>query len=171
MKKYLYHGSNSLIEGPIKPAVSFHCVPYVYATDDYLYALVRAGKFNFEKCLIREDYRGDSYSLCELKRGAFKKVFDRPGYVYIFNNKNKFICIGDEYVCPDQVEYDSFIYIPNVWEEMQRHLDFYKLIKYTDDQTEYWSHVTGGREGYLARRKFAIKRIKAVKKALKRRIK
>ena len=72
----LYHGSNTYIENELIPHKSFHYKPYVYATSDYYYALVRAGKFNPEKLTFKEDYDGEIFILIELVPNAFEEVFN-----------------------------------------------------------------------------------------------
>lgn len=42
----MFHGSNHFIKDKIVPNTGFHCEPYVYGTNDFNYALVRAGKFD-----------------------------------------------------------------------------------------------------------------------------
>lgn len=81
----LWHGSNTFIEGQLIPHKSFHYEPLVYATADLYYALVRAGKFDTNKFLLKEDYDGDSYTLIELKENAIEEVFDTDGYIYAVN--------------------------------------------------------------------------------------
>ena len=74
----LWHGSSAYIEGQLVPHKSFHYKPCVYATSDPYYALVRAGKFDVNELLLKEDYDGNTYTLIELSKGAIEKVFDTP---------------------------------------------------------------------------------------------
>jgi len=77
----LYHGSNVLITSKLMPRTSFHYVPYVYATSDWHYALVRSGKFDIREIFFKEDYDGNSYTLIELSPGATEKIFNTKGEV------------------------------------------------------------------------------------------
>ena len=52
----LWHGSNKYIKVQLIPHKSFHYEPLVYATADLYYALVRDGKFDINKFLLKEDY-------------------------------------------------------------------------------------------------------------------
>lgn len=159
----LYHGSNYFIENELEPRVSFDYKKLVYATDDYFYALVRAGKFNIEKFTCKEDYEGKDkpFRLIELAPGAFKEVFDVKGYVYEVD-EDLFKPNGPlEYVAEQSVKIQKLIEINNVWDEIMKHAEHYELIFYGEDQS-YWSTVRGGKEGYLERRQQRIQRMKEV---------
>ena len=78
----LYHGSNKYIENELTPHKSFHYKPLVYATSDYYYALVRAGKFDVNKLTFKEDYDGITFTLIELVPNAFEEVSNIDGYIY-----------------------------------------------------------------------------------------
>lgn len=159
----LYHGSNYLIKNKLEPRVSFDYKKLVYATEDYFYALVRAGRFNPEKLTCKEDYEGKDkpFRLIELAPGAFKEVFDVEGYIYEVDEK-LFEPNGPlEYVAKDCVDICKAIKIPNVWEEILKNLEHYELIFYGEDE-EYWKTVNGGRDGYLERRMKRIQKLKEV---------
>lgn len=162
----LYHGSNKLIEDKIIPHKSFNYEPLVYATADLYYALVRAGKFNVNEPLLKEDYDGDSYTLIELSEGAIEKVFDTDGYIYAVN-RNEFShtkdCMLNEFISTEPCDIINTFYIDNVLDVMNNiyHNDFYKFIRYgSKEEKEYWKTVNGGKEGYLQRRKERIERLK-----------
>ena len=82
----LYHGSKAEIQNELTPHVSLEGLPLVYATNDWDYALIRAGKFTPGEVLIREEHDIGKHSLAEVEPGAFDKVFNRPGYIYEVNN-------------------------------------------------------------------------------------
>ena len=157
----LYHGSNCLITNGLEPRVSFDYKKLVYATDDYFYALVRAGKFNMEKFTCKEDYEGKDkpFRLIELMPGTFKEVFDVEGYIYEVDD-DSFKSNGPlEYVSEQRVDICKVIKIDNVWDEILKHAEHYELIFYGEDE-EYWKTVRGGKEGYLERRAKRIQKMK-----------
>ena len=159
----LYHGSNYLIKNELEPRVSFDYKKFVYATEDYFYALVRAGKFNTEKFTCKEDYEGADkpFRLIELMPGAFKEVFDVEGYIYEVDD-SLFKPNGPlEYVAEERVNILKVIKIDNVWNKILEHVEHYELIFYGEDE-QYWKTVRGGREGYLERRKNRIQRMKEI---------
>ena len=154
----LYHGSKTLIEGYLEPHVCYELKNWVYATDDYLYALIRCGNFDVTKFLIREDYDDNKYSLAEIVPGAFKYVFDRPGYIYVVENTYFTYNHYTEYVSEKPVPIVRRININNVWNELQKHKDIIEFITY-ENSDEYWKNVKGGREGYLERKRKAISKM------------
>lgn len=161
----LYHGSKYFIEGELEPRLSFACKKLVYATDNYFYALVRAGNFDMDKFLIREDYNGTDkpYQLVEVVPGAFEEVFNCKGYIYEVDERS-FIssCDVNEFVSEDYVKIENVITIENVYEEILKHAEHYELVSY-DDSERIWKTVRGGKEGYLQRRKKRVERILATK--------
>lgn len=146
--KYLFHGTQVGGIDYLKPAISLEFVSKVYATDDFKYALVRAGK---QLDQIREEYYGpnDSFELAECYPNAFKNQFDCSGYVYLLDPKD-FVQDPDtgEYKSDRAVKPVGVLRIKNIWAEMQGY--DYKLIY--DGDEEYWKTVRGGREGYLERK-------------------
>lgn len=156
----LYHGSNHKIEDQLKPHVSFDNEPLVYATDDYRYALVRAGRFNVEEFLIKEDYFGTNQPirLVEIEPGAFKRTFNTKGYIYSVQKKH-FEKRNNEYISIDPVNIKYVQVIFNVWEEIQQRQQDYQLIYY-EDSDAYWQTVNGGKEEYLKRRAARVAEIK-----------
>lgn len=156
----LYHGSNHKIEGQLQPHVSFDLEPLVYATDDYRYAVVRAGRFNIEEFLIKEDYFGDNQPirLVEIEPGAFKRTFNTKGYIYSVQEKF-FEKRNNEHVSIDPVNIQYVQVIFNVWEEIQQRPQDYQLIYY-EDSDAYWQTVNGGKEEYLKRRATRVAEIK-----------
>ncbi len=156
----LYHGSNHKIDDQLKPHVSFDNEPLVYATDDYRYALVRAGRFNVEEFLIKEDYFGDNQPirLVEIEPGAFNRTFNTKGYIYSVQKKH-FEKRNNEYVSIDPVNIQYVQIVFNVWEEIQQRPQDYQLIYY-DDSESYWQTVNGGKEEYLKRRAARVAEIK-----------
>lgn len=160
----LYHGSKYFIKDELEPRLSFACKRLVYATDNYFYALVRAGNFDMTKALIREDYNGADkpYQLVEVVPGAFEEVFNCKGYIYEVDDRS-FVSSGDinEFVSETNVAIENVIVIENVYEELLKHSEHYELISY-EDADEVWMTVRGGKEGYLERR---AKRIQKMKEA------
>ena len=157
----LYHGSNYFIANRLEPRVSFDYKKLVYATDDYFYALVRAGKFNPEKLTLKEDYMGkaERFRLVELVPGAFKEVFDVSGYIYEID-EHSFKPNGTlEYVAEEEIDILTATKIHNVWEEIQKNIEHYELI-YHDEADDYWTTVRGGKDGYLERRANRIRKLK-----------
>lgn len=161
----LYHGSKYLIEDELEPRLSFAYKRLVYATDNYFYALVRAGNFDMNKFLIREDYNGADkpYQLVEVVPGAFEEVFNCRGYIYEVDERS-FIssCDVNEFVSEDYVKIENVTAIENVWEEMLKHAEHYELVPYEDSE-RVWKTVRGGKEGYLERRMRRIQKMKEVK--------
>lgn len=158
----LYHGSKYFIKDELEPRLSFACKELVYATDDYFYALVRAGNFDMTKSLIREDYNGTDkpYQLVEVVPGAFEEVFNRKGYIYKVDDRS-FIESGDvnEFVSETNVKIEKCIVIENVYEEILKNAEHYELISY-ENSDEVWKTVRGGKEGYLERRSQRLQKIK-----------
>ena len=156
-QKYLFHGSNCGTILALESMISLEFTSHVYATDNWYYALVRAGK---QLDLIREEYYGKDkpFELAECYPDAFKRQFECKGYVYLLDPK-------DFYQDPETLEYKSDnivipvdrVEIPNIWDLMRRlniDGDCYDFHYYGDE--EYWKTVRGGREGFL-KRKFANK--------------
>lgn len=158
----LYHGSKYFIDGELEPRVSFAYKRLVYATDNYFYALVRAGNFDVTKALIREDYNGADkpYQLVEIVPGAFEEVFNCKGYIYEVDDRS-FISSGDvnEFISEHNVAIENVIVIENVYKEMLKHSEHYELISYCDAD-EVWKTVRGGKEGYLERKAQRIQKMK-----------
>lgn len=161
----LYHGSNKLIKDKLVPHKSFHYESYVYATADLYYALVRAGKFDVNKPLLKEDYDGNTYTLIELSEGAIEKAFNTNGCIYAVN-RNEFShtkdCMLNEFISTEPCDIVGTFYIDNVLDAMNNIYDnnFYKFIRYgSNEEKEYWETVRGGKEGYLQRRKERIERL------------
>lgn len=161
----LYHGSNTYIENELIPHRSFHYRPLVYATSDYYYALIRAGKFDVNKLTFKEDYDGYTFTLIELVPNAFEEVFDTDGYVYEVDD-SLFVYISDlmpnEYVCHDNCRIIKTTHIENVGQEIKMRFPHINIIRY-EDSDDYWKTVRGGREGYLQRRTERIKKLNEVK--------
>lgn len=159
----LYHGSNKEIKRELKPHKSFHYVPYVYATTDYYYALVRAGKFDIKNFLLKEDYDGEVFTLVELKPNAFEETFNTQGYIYIVDNNSfyhKKDFMNNEYVSEKKCNIRSSIYITNVKEQILKYHSHYNIIKHESEEYEsYWENVKGCKEGYLQRRKERIEKL------------
>lgn len=151
----LYHGSNILITDKLMPRTSFDYTPFVYATSDWHYALVRCGRFDVHKMNFKEDYDGGSYTLIELSSGAAERVLDTDGYIYTVD-PSSFVLHQDyilnEFVSVEPCNILSTERIPNVLSAVLSD-PFCKIIRYgTDEEHEYWKTVRGGREGYLERR-------------------
>lgn len=158
----LYHGSKTEIQNELIPYISLEQEPLVYATDDYSYALIRSGKFDYSKFALREEHMEDgTHSLAELYPGAFKEVFDRVGYVYEVDNSKFQYNYGSEYISRDNAKINKTNKIDNVWTEIQK--DPKISLHYYDNSEEYWANVRGGREGYLERKQASVD---AMKKAM-----
>ena len=165
----LYHGSNHYISDQIEPRISFDGVPLVYATDDFYYALVRAGRFNPDNFTIKEDYQGMNkpFRLIELYPGAFEIAFDCEGYIYCLDDKPFVPHIWNEYISIKPVEIQERIPISNVLDEVLKHPDHYELIRYEDSEP-YWQTVNGGKEGYLKRREERAAALKEAQQQMKK---
>lgn len=159
----LWHGSNQYIEGQLIPHKSFHYEPYVYATADIYYALVRAGKFNINEPLLKEEYDGNAYTLIELSENAIENIFNTEGYIYVVD-KEKFThtkdCMCNEFISTEPCNIIDTLHIGNILDTMKYYNNFYKFIRYgSDEEKEYWNTVRGGKEGYLQRRKERIQKL------------
>lgn len=149
--KYLFHGSQCGTIGILKPNISLEMISRVYATDDFAYALVRAGK---QLDQIREEYYGPDqpFELAECYPDAFKHQFDCTGYVYLLNPK-------DFDLDPETGEYKSeseviplnIMRIDNIWYWMRICYDERFRFIFDGDE-EYWETVRGGKEGFLKRK-------------------
>ena len=135
----LYHGSNKYIEGQLAPHKSFHYEPYVYATADLYYALVRAGKFDVDELLLKEDYDGNTYTLIELSEGAIEKVFNTDGYIYTvkrdtFSHTKE--CMLNEFISSKPCNIVNTFHIDNILDAMNDIYDnnFYKFIRYDSEE-------------------------------------
>lgn len=159
----LYHGSNTYINDQLIPHKSFHYKPYVYATSDIYYAIVRAGKFDVGNTLFKEDYDGTSYTLIELKKGALEEAFDTDGFVYAVNEStlsHTDACMPNEFISSEPCDIIDVLYLNNILEVICSNKDYYKIIRYgSKEEKEYWETVNGGREGYLKRREERIKKL------------
>lgn len=157
----LYHGSNKRIEKELIPHKSFHYEPLVYSTSDFKYALVRAGKFDVNKLAFKEDYDGTTFTLIEITPNAFEEVFNTEGYIYEVDS-SLFSCtdnlMPNEYISRDNCRIIKTIYIRNVGEEINLLYPHIQIIKYEESE-DYWKTVSGGREGYLQRRKERVEKI------------
>jgi hypothetical protein len=165
---YLYHGSNKCIEGDIIPHKSFHYEPLVYATSDLRYALVRAGKFDVNQFLLKEDYDGLTFTFIELKENAIEEAFDTDGYIYILDGRDFFTtvdCMANEFITEKSCGIFRTWYIDNVLNRMKElnQGGYYKFIRYgSEEEQEYWNGVRGGKEGYLQRRQERINKLKGL---------
>lgn len=157
----LYHGSNKHIENELIPHKSFHYEPLVYATSDYYYALVRAGKFDVNKLFFKEDYDGYTSTLVELIPNAFEEVFNTDGYIYEVDNKTLYHtdkCMDNEYVSPQPCKIIKTTHIENVGEEIKTRFPHIQIIKY-EESDDYWKTVRGGKDGYLQRRRERVEKL------------
>ena len=160
----LYHGSNKYIENQLTPHKSFHYEPLVYATSDYYYALVRAGRFDVNKLTFKEDYDGVTYTLVELVPNAFEEVFDTDGYIYEVDNKSLYHTdnlMVNEYISHQPCLIIKTIHIENVGQEIKMRFPHINIIKY-EESDDYWKTVRGGKEGYLQRRKERVEKLKSL---------
>lgn len=153
MTKYLYHGSQNGLITVLEPRISLEFTKHVYATDDYRYALVRAGK---QMDCIREEYYGHDkpFELAECCKGAFEKMFDCSGYVYLLDPKdfyqdpNTGEYKSDEPVIPvDRIKVDNLLYLMR---RINVDGDFYDFHWFYDE--EYWNNVREGLDGFLQRK-------------------
>lgn len=155
----MFHGSNHDIQDQLEPHISFDSQPYVYGTHDFAYALIRAGKFDPERPLIKEDYDGtfQLITLVELQPNAFRETFDTVGYIYLVSNEY-FTPLGNDYVSSSPVPIVNQTLIPNVWDFILRspHIN---LIYYNGSDS-YWQQLEGGKEAYMKRRYSRIEKLK-----------
>lgn len=162
--KYLFHGSQVGGIDILKPMISLEYVSMVYATEDYSYALVRAGKQLDE---IREEYYGleKPFEIAEIYPDAFKHQFDCEGYVYLLNPDDfEYNPETTEYRSSKPVKPVGMIRVSNIWEEMLKNKESYRFI-YNGDE-EYWKTVRGGRDGYLKRKLEAKQKMLDLRKKL-----
>lgn len=148
--KYLFHGTQVANIKQLKPSISLEFIPRVYATDNFAYALVRAGK---QLDQIREEYYGNDkpFEIAECYPDAFKHQFDCPGYIYLLDPKDfEYNPETTEYRSEHAVTPVKLIRIDNIWTEMQKLKDRFKFIYYEDK--DYWNNIRGGREGFLERK-------------------
>ena len=148
--KYLFHGTQVGGIKELKPMISLEYVSMVYATEDFAYALVRAGKQLDE---IREEYYGldKPFEIAECYPDAFKHQFNCDGYVYLLNFEDfEYNPETTEYRSSKPVKPVGVIHIQNLLSEMQSNADRFKFVN--DGDVEYWKTVRGGREGYLKRK-------------------
>lgn len=152
----LYHGSTVEIKDhELTPHVSLEGIPLVYTTNDYDYALIRAGKFVPGEVLIREEHEEGHHSLAEVEPGAFKKVFDRPGYIYQVDSKNFKYNYGTEFISNTNSKINSTEKIDNVLDKIKNNPNI-ELVSY-ENSGDYWNNVRGGREGYKQRKLASVK--------------
>ena len=162
---YLYHGTQVPGIDFLKPMISLEYEPYVYATDDVAYALVRAGK---QLDQIREEYYGknEPFEIAECYPDAFKHQFDCEGYIYVLD-QNDFELNPDtgEYRSRKSVKPVDVWRINNILEYMEFvYPDRFKLVFNGDE--EYWSKVRGGRDGYLERKRKAKRKMLELRERL-----
>ena len=158
----LYHGSNKYIENELIPHKSFHYEPLVYATSDYYYALVRAGKFDVNKLTFKEDYDGMAHTLVELTPNAFEEVFNTDGYVYEVDSNyfyKRESLMPNEYISQENCPILKTKYFENIGEEIKMRFPHINIIKY-EESDDYWKTVRGGKEGYLKRRRERVEKLK-----------
>lgn len=97
LDNYLYHGSPyklDIIEPRLSPCDK---EPFVYASNQYEFALFYAGN-DTNDLEINQSYYNGVYMLTEILPGMFRKILDRPGYVY---------CVPSESF--EQIKYDEFV--------------------------------------------------------------
>lgn len=159
MKK-LYHGTKTLIkDGVLKPNICFELESFVYATDNYEYALIRSGNFDITKFRVREEHEKDYHELCEIYEGAFEELFDRPGYIYLVDRNDFKPLRESEFVSEHEVRIIDTIYIENILDEINKS-DKIKLIRTNDlEYEEYWSKIRGGKQGYLHRKQESVNEV------------
>ncbi len=152
--KLLFHGSSTQGLKVLKPNISLELKKRVYASEDFIYALVRAG---VQLDLIREEYEGmdRGFTLAECYPDAFKKTFECPGSVYLLGEK--FFRLNpddpDEYISEYGVPVYCELPFDNIWETMQKLDEHFTFIHYgTQEADEYWNRVRGGLDGYLKRK-------------------
>ena len=148
--KYLFHGTQVGGLEQLKPSISLEFESFVYATDDIVYALVRAGK---QLDQIREEYQGkyQPFEIAECYSDAFKHQFDCKGYIYLLDPEDfEYNPDTGEYRSRKAVKPIDCLRIGNIWDEMMRREDRYKFVWNGDE--EYWKGVRGGREGFLKRK-------------------
>ena len=151
-KEYLYHGSQTGGLKVLKPQISLEFKQLVYATPDYAYALVRAGK---QLDMIREEYFGyeKPFQLAECYPNAFEQMFDTNGYIYMLEKADfKMNPETGEYFSDKPVKIKHCLPIKNILNLMTgAYSPWYELIRFENSE-EYWKTVRGGREGFLERK-------------------
>lgn len=152
----LYHGSSTYGLKMLVPHVSLELKKRLYATEDFKYALVRAGR---QLDLIREEYRGiDSpFELCECYPNAFEQMFNCAGTVYILSKEGFRINPDDpdEWITEEDICPVGYTIYRSILTEIKRLADQgeFKLVYYgTPEWDEYWTHVRGGLGGFLKRK-------------------
>lgn len=115
---YLYHGSPHKLE-ILEPKISKgDSEPLVYATDRFEFALFYAGNATTD-LEINQSYYDGIFTLTEIMPGMFRKVLDRPGYVYCldagtFEHIDDKMFVSREAVIPEKV-----LRIPNVLQKLK----------------------------------------------------
>lgn len=136
----------------------------MYATCDIFYALVRAGNFDINNFLLKEDYDGRNFTLVELKGGALEKAFDTDGYIYYLDGKqfrwNK-DGVPNEYISTEECDILDVQHVNNILEDILWAKSRFNIIRNAESD-EYWKTVRGGKEGYLQRRKERVEKLKSL---------
>ena len=113
--QYLYHGSpNKMIR--IDPANNSGMdQPYVFGSPDRNFSLCYAGN-PWHDGIINQGYIDDELYLIEIEPGAFKKTFDRDGYLYTLNTTDFSSKLNNhEYTSKCSISPIAYEYIPNVY--------------------------------------------------------
>ena len=158
----LYHGSQNELQlgDKLTPQISFDKKPYVYATNDLCYAIIRSGRFEMNKFQIAESYDTVDcvYRLIELEPNAFKSVFGCTGYVYYLEDCN-FLktqnCANNEYISSSEVPIVGKLEVNKIYDYLKNKAELrnMELITYKSSEWHrHWEGVSGGLEGYILRR-------------------
>lgn len=90
MNKYVYHGTSIGGIKVLKPNVSTHLKPYVYATTNKVIALLFMSHSNGDLDTVISGCGtvNNPCVLVERWNGAFNKRYNKPGYLYELNSNN-----------------------------------------------------------------------------------
>lgn len=124
MDNFLYHGSPYKL-GIIEPRLS-PCdeEPLVYASNQYEFALFYAGN-DTNDLEINQSYYNGVYTLTEILPGMFRKVLNRPGYVYYLSS-DTFEQINDhEFISHEAVKPIKTIRVSNILNDLKKRADMF----------------------------------------------
>lgn len=139
MNKYVYHGTSVGGIKVLKPNTSTHLKSYVYATANKVVALLFMSHDNGDLDVLISGCGTieEPCILIERWNGAFKKRYNKSGYLYTLNSKNfkKEIGLwGPEVVSGNEEKVLKEEYIPCIYDELRKYSETgeIKLFKYPD---------------------------------------
>lgn len=116
--KFLYHGSPFKFN-TLKVRDSGYSGKHAFATDNYAFALVYAGKQWSDFEINQSRVNGVMY-LTEIISGKFKEIFDRPGYIHLVKSEYFKPFHGVEYISNQDVPVIKTIRVDNILEELKK---------------------------------------------------